>query len=528
MQDEGHWSKTIWIPQLEVSHQVRVDRLGRDLGVEDQAASDGRSNRPPQTDKTLNAPQMNICGKVFGGILLLNQFLAAELGLAVQQARERVARIGDVERLKDRVSHEVDRVFSGMRGRLTDLQVDHMSRKRDLRHFRFDNRLNRSAHYKSSLELTFGILAIMFVGESILNGSLLAEVMVGGLLQGGLLAGLISLINIALGVSAGLFGWRLLGHRRTNLKLIGLAITLTLHTLAVFWNIFVAHFREAAEILATSENFDFELSTLSSATIEHLQVHGLLGMGSIQSWALLLLGLCVHFISAKEGWDDLADRYWDYKRFDRLAVTAADAFDEAVENLRAEARNAVEDIERFATLAAQRAEANALAVAALYDLALQRRQEVTDSEDEWVAAGSQLLKQYRDINLTIRDEGSAPAYFDVYPGAADYRRRAFGGGVELSDEVLEQDKLVGRTLAELDKLKKDSAHVVEQADEVAKEIHRHITLSIRKLDKRLEEEIKLITAEANRRVNEMEIDTRAPAPTADAAAFDGLADAPRA
>jgi hypothetical protein len=502
MQDEHTWSKTIWIPQIEDSFLVDEEGLTKELAVEKRAADDGQRNLPKRTDKTLNEIQMKICGRIFSGILLLNQFLAAELGKAVNAAKKRVASVASAERIQNVISNQVQNTFAEHRARLVELRYEDLSKRRDLRHFRFNNKLRRGAHYKTSLEMTFAILAAMFVGESILNGSLLSEVMSQGLVGGALLAGVISGINIMLGIAAGLWGWRNLNHQNITNRLIGGSLMLICHGFALTWNIFVAHFREVAEIMSAQDNFNFEMAHLGAATVEHFQTHGVLGMGSIQSWALLLLGIFIHFFAAKEGWDDIADRYPDYKKFDLLSKKATAAFDDALAELRDDIRTAVEVVEAEINAKAAEAQNNVRVIDALIGQAKERCQEVANSEDEWVVTGSRLLKLYRDTNKQIRDENSAPDYFDTYPSALDYRRRSFGGGVDRSDEVDSKRALIEDAMAKLAATREAAVEAARAAGEASSSVHKHISACIRKLDKQIADEEAEATGAATRRIEE--------------------------
>ena len=514
MQGDGHWKKTsrIWIPEIDSESRIRIARIKQDLDLDRRAADDGQQNRPRQTEKTLNEPQAEICNRVFSGILMLNQFLSEQVGLAVQTARQAMVRAPDVEQVEDRVSAEIDRVFHEHRQDLIALRHSELEKLRDLKHFRHTHALNRSAHYKDSPVLVLGILCAVFIFESILNGSLLSEVLSSGLVGGIFLAGTISLINILFGVGAGLYGWRFIGHREPVLKALGATVAIVCHTAAILWNLFIAHFREVAELAVSRGDFDFDMAKLGAGTMDHIALNGAFGMGSVQAWALLLLGVFIHFLAAKEGWDDIADRYPDYRKYDKRAHDARELFDSALADLRTEARDAAETIETELARNVERAADSHNVVSELVDLAMQRRQEVKDSEDEWVAGGSQLLKIYRDINTEVRDEGSAPAYFAVYPTADDYRRRAFGGRQERTDDIQLQARSVDQTLEELRRLQNEAKAVAENADDAVQTARRHITQIVRKLDKKLEDEERVITAAAKERLEEASNERSAQAP----------------
>jgi len=504
MQADGNWQKTTWIPQIDPSDRIQVGRLQRALSVEKRAAADALLNQPDGADTTLNAPQLEICNRIFKGVLVLNQFLSDQIGLAVQNARQLTSARPDVERTNDRITGAIEEHLGEQRAELVRLRLQDLSRQRGLRFFRLTNGLHRAAHYKESPALVIGILLFVFMAESMVNGSLLASVMADGLAGGAVMAGLISFINIITGALAGVVGWRLIGHAKPVLKGLGALVAIILHSAAIAWNVFIAHFREVAEIAAAQPDFNFDMAAIGAATLEHMDVNGLSGMGSVQAWALLILGLLIHFLAAKEGWDDFADRYWDYKKVDKAARDAREAFADALADVRAAARNTVEQVEAEVEREALRAENNLQALSALLDLAQQRRQEVKDSEDEWVAGGTQLLKIYRAANTQVRDQKTAPAYFTVFPTAADYRRRDFGAELEPSGEVEQRMRLLDQSMAELHRLRDSAAAAAETASEALAAVRRHSTQAIRKLDKRLEQEDRAVTLLAEK---QLEIET---------------------
>jgi hypothetical protein len=499
MSGRGRWTKAtnIWIPEVDKSHRVRLSALMSELNVERRAAADGQQNQPPGNDTSLNEPQLDICSRVFSGILLLNQFLRQQIAVAAAQARELLDHELSAERQKGKIEAELNTLLFERRPELVALRRADLGSQRDLRFFRFNNRLNRDAHYRESVLLVVGLILLAFVVESLVNGFLFSQVMANGLIGGAITAGLVSAINILCGFFAGLWGWRLAGHRLIGRKLLGLAALLMLHSVALSWNLLVAHFREVAEIMAASDTFNFDVSKLTAATLAHIDSNGLFGgIASIQSGALLLVGLFIHLLAAKEGWDDAADRYWDYKKFDKRAREARTEFDEALADLRAEIRSGLEEVEAETAEHAAALRSIHNDIRDVLELARQRQQEVRDSEDEWVTAGSQLLKKYREVNAQIRNPGSAPAYFQTYPTAEDYRHRNFGAGLTPTDEAVDERSAVERGIREIAQIADLADSRAQAAEALVAELHRHVTQTLRKLDRRLDLELEAVTDEA--------------------------------
>lgn len=503
MAGEGRWRKTnrVWIPELDTVAHEEIERIKREIDLEARAAEDGRNNRPPHSDTRLNEIQLDLCSKVYSGILLLNQFLAEQVDLALKHVRAMMPDRLDAESVKDECEREINRVFGDEHSHLVELKRKELEAGRYLRFFRHKNRIHHEADYPASLIKLIAILFAMFLGESLINGSLFAEISTTGLMGGAVFAGMISAINIVLGLMAGYVGWRYSGHVAPLQKSIGVFVTMACHSAAMTWNLLVAHFREAAEIIVARDDISFDFSQMREATFNHIEATGWLGIDSLQSWALLLIGVIIHFISAREGWDEIADRYPDYKQADQRAVRTRENFEFAMADLRDDIRDGVEDIEERAksTVAlAQQAERDA---AMLLDQAEQRRAEVRDSEDEWVNGGNRLLRTYREINTDIRDKDTTPSYFKHFPTAADYRQNNFDGSPAKKD-VAERTKAVQTALAEIEALKKQAHDTAEAGQDVLREIGRHITHAMDRVDARIELEGLAIREEAERAMAE--------------------------
>jgi F0F1-type ATP synthase membrane subunit b/b' len=505
---DGRWKKTdrIWIPEINAEARIRVERLKQDLDLEKHAAADGSLNQPGHDDKTLNEIQMQICNRVFAGILLLNQFLDEQVSLAIKNARALLPAKIDSAHLSDLIVSSIDKVFHEHRRELVAFRSTDLQRHRDLRLFRHNNSLTRSADYKDSSVLVAGVILTIFLIESILNGTLLAQVVSTGLLGGIFLAGAISAINIASGLVAGFVGWRNIGHKRPAFRVLGVVVAILCHALAIAWNFFVGHFREVSEKLVSSESFNFDPAQLTAATVNHIHLHGFFGVESLQSWALLILGIFIHFLAAKEGWDDVADRYPGYKHLDVRANNAHEDFENGLTVLRDAGRTALERVEKDFENSIGSANRAYQLMAELLDVAIQRQQEVRDSEDEWVTGGNQLLRAYREINSKIRDPDTTPPYFATYPNARDYRNRNFGSGLPTSDDVENRSRSVEALIKELARLRDDAKGTFEEAQSELKNVRREVNSAIKGLDKRIDDEALKITSdlEKERRKHEAE------------------------
>ncbi len=115
----------------------------------------------------------------------------------------------------------------------------------EVNRFKLEEGRTADAEYPASKILHWGILLALVVVETFVNGFFFGNNVEGGLLAGMSYAVLISLVNV------GVLGWvlaamvRQVHHRDPRRKVGGLAVAAGVAAVAFFWNLFVAHYREA-------------------------------------------------------------------------------------------------------------------------------------------------------------------------------------------------------------------------------------------------------------------------------------------
>ena len=417
----------IWIAEIDAEHRADLARLKRELRVLEGAQDDGRRNQPPTAAAEPNAAEGQIVGRVANGLRELNAWLAGQMGQAAATAAKRVPEALTAEQARAEIDSRIGHVLAERRADLVALREQELETQRDLNYFRRRHGLHRAASYRESTLLPFAVLVGAFVLESFVNAFLLRRVSEQGWVGGVVLAGVISLVNISLGVVGGGVGWRLAGHRFTLQRVIGWSVTVGALVLAFFWNIYAAHFREVAEAAINTGTTGQAGSVGAQAmdALAHIRRHGILGLTSLFSWGLFALGLLVHLAASREAWDDMADRYWDYRRYDRAYRVARTDYEDTVAEAKAaaldESREVLSDLEAAYAPATQERDR----LAAVADLAGRRLAEARDAEAEWVRQGAALIKAYRDENAQVRSD-RPPSYFAVYPDPDTYRHGAPG------------------------------------------------------------------------------------------------------
>ena len=115
----------------------------------------------------------------------------------------------------------------------------------EVNRFRRDEARTADADFPESRGWHWGLLVALIVVETLVNGLFFGANVEGGLLAGTSYAVLISVVNV------GVLGWliaalvRLIHHRDPRRRVGGLAALTVVAAVAVTWNLFVAHYREA-------------------------------------------------------------------------------------------------------------------------------------------------------------------------------------------------------------------------------------------------------------------------------------------
>lgn len=146
----------------------------------------------------------------------------------------------------------VEKACKEMKDAVAEERPDLAGLARDAQHaigevnrFRRDEARTADADFPESRGWHWGLLVALIVVETLVNGLFFGANVEGGLLAGTSYAVLISVVNV------GVLGWliaalvRLIHHRDPRRRVGGLAALTAVAAVAVFWNLFVAHYREA-------------------------------------------------------------------------------------------------------------------------------------------------------------------------------------------------------------------------------------------------------------------------------------------
>jgi hypothetical protein len=327
--------------------------------------------------------------------------------------------------------------------------------------FRRKNGIDWLAEPERNPVLAAGILFTIFILETVANSGFFSATHPGGLLGAIFEAAGISLINLTVGFALGIGPLRYIRLPSAFWKGSMAIVAIALIALAVTFNFFAAHYRDAfSQISPDAENFILQSS---QAALQALltRKYELLGF---QSYLMVLVGLVVVTYATYKGmsWLDPFPGYGAlYKRYQARLQEYISLIDALIRNLQdrkdqaiLELRESITDIRRrdeeYGTIVSERAR-----LTHRYNGYLEALQRAAEG----------LLSIYREANRAARTDPPPKAFASVWesgwakeivPGddGKDERRRA-------SDELLaaiaqSQEKLLGafnEALGEYDKLR---------------------------------------------------------------------------
>ncbi len=399
--------------------EVEPERLGREAGERGMPPLEG-SEDPAQTEieEYLEAKK-NEAVKVRDAHL-------EEVDRHLEQV-DRTVLVGDLESSARKAAtgfREVEqRELQTLKARLHEFE----RRRRDFFDFKHRNRLDREPDYVSPRmrAILIGVVVLLFVVESGLNGAFLAVGSEGGLVGGWGLALGFSVVNLVLPTL--FFGpvSRLVSHVQPVLKGVGVLAVLGWLGTALVLNLGLAHFRDASADL--SENIGAEaLSRFRAAP---------LGLHDAESWLLFVLGFFFSGAAFFDGRKLFGDAYPGYSRehgkMEDARADYDDLWQDVVDELRTIREEGLDAIRRTAH------EAKSQPVERRR--ALEREAKLLAAFDAHVEQlrrfGTMLIEEYREANRSSRfDRGHPAAHttpWTMAPPSPHRKRRDTGGEQEL-------------------------------------------------------------------------------------------------
>ena len=165
---------------------------------------------------------------------------------------------------------------------------------RDLRAFRQDHGLSRVAHYPISQAAHWLWIPVAAIIETFVGANLLGSVSRGGVIEGWMVALVLTLVNILLGVGAGQI-WRLTHYQWGFKKIFAYCLSVFFVAIALIWNNVAGHVRDV--YVRAEKSGQLEALDEAFATAYRTMVENPLPWESLQSAGLALVGIAVFFLT---------------------------------------------------------------------------------------------------------------------------------------------------------------------------------------------------------------------------------------
>ena len=295
-------------------------------------------------------------------------------------------------------------------GDLDNQRAEYEEAARDLRHFRQRHQLSRVAHYPDGQVAHWLWVPVAGIVESFVSANLLGSVSRGGVIEGWMIALVLTLVNVFLGICAGRI-WRFTHYKLGFVKIFAYALGALCAALALVWNDVAGHVRDI--YVSAEKSGNLETIDNAFAVAYRLMVERPVPWESLSSAGLAFVGIAVFVLTSYKMYtsDDPFPGYGSrHRKVEALRGRYQDGLNDALDELRSARNDAnvaiVEIKDRYEMDRAG------------WDNALDKLQMVVKDYPvnlrHYNKDLAYLLAAYRDANLAARTD-SPPSFFDNEP-----------------------------------------------------------------------------------------------------------------
>lgn len=359
-----HDKTGIYDPGTQSFKQLDPNKISQQMKLVETGKERGKANLPPSGTSVPDDIEQKISSLVKShereAIEICNEnnkvLLSRLKNLNTQPKLNELATIADKAQADfDLQVHQTGFALYNLRLKVTKTEEE-------LADFKKEHKLDRSATYKKSPLKFYAVLSLILLFETALNAYFFSKQNEFGYLGGASIAIILSVINIAIGLFVGNFGYRFLHHAKVSMKAVGaLIITLCLASLFSF-NLGVAHYRDAITNAPSQENVEIMINQEDNSlnpkkvALEHLK-QAPLELGDIESYLLIIVGMIISLFASYKAYrsDDPYFRYGEVARRREDAIheygdMATDMLDD-LEGLRNERLEQLDETQRLITFA---------------------------------------------------------------------------------------------------------------------------------------------------------------------------------
>jgi hypothetical protein len=308
------------------------------------------------------------------------------------------------------------------------LKQEYINAQRQYDDFKRDNNLERIAvRNQDNKFLKAGIVSVLILIETIINGAFFAQGVAGGLIGAGGIAAALAILNLA---GSFVFGWKILPHKNSkeaSNKLFALTMLLIYGFLVVLLNLAVGHYREVT--IAVGNSPDVVNENVGILALARLTA-GAFGLEDLQSWYLFAIGLIFAAVAVLDGYG-FDDPYPGFGEVWRSYIKVSDRLKEAIIGEIEFLEDHFEELDqefqsRLNSIGTKRQ---------IFDSYIQKieniKREYQAAQSQFVTVYMAVISEYRYINKKFRVD-AVPPYFEVPPTY----ERAFGMENSISETFL--------------------------------------------------------------------------------------------
>lgn len=410
---------------------IDFEKVKKDLAIERRAAERAARNEPPSDTVGLDEVELEIVGAVS---TLRNEGYE-NYSKQVSAYDGRLARL-DLRTIVPEIKnglHDAEADFNAEVQKDTNYIFaktgEVLATRTAYRAFRKKNDLERLPELEKNPQLSVAILILIFLAETFANSGFFSATHPGGLLGAAFEASAISLINLATGFVLGVFALRYVRlpsfFWRASMSIAVLALV----ALAVVFNFFAAHYRDAFALVPPEAD---EFMLKASQTAMNTLIQSKFVLQGFQSYLMVLVGLFVVLYATYKGvsWLDPFPGYGAvYKRHQARLAEYLGLIDDRVRNLQDRKDRAIDELRESITDIRRRDQE--------YGIVISERTRLTHRYNAYLEslqrAIEALLQTYRSENRSKRT--TAPPKTFNEPWKANWASEAV-----LNDATVEERK----------------------------------------------------------------------------------------
>ena len=323
-------SSTLRFPSLD------TDGMIKKMDLRKAAKKQALSNEPPSSLEAFDFVEQRIINEIETEAHTQNDnYLAYQNSYSARAADTGVRNnISEIKSISDNAAVDFGKYTRIGTGRLHTSAREVAETEQYLKEYKKTHKLDRPVRNQGPKTYKIGVLIILLVIETIMNGMFFAQALTSGFLGGAALAMMISVFNIFLSFGIGLFLFRWFYYKDNYAKgLAGIGALCYLGG-AVFVHLGVAHYRNVTGLGGFEEA---SIAAWTSLTDNPLNI------ADIESWMLFVVGYSFSLLAAYDGsiWTD------PYPSFGRISRDNADAIEDYIDH-KEELLDEIEDVKKSA------------------------------------------------------------------------------------------------------------------------------------------------------------------------------------